>query len=327
VGDRNETGQVWECTGLFPLGVEGSARRSALGARRDKDRSVPSRAPSTEHRAPRRSRSRYLLILSPVPLRQALFCLGSYADGRFTPEEWGVLDTGGHFYAPQTLLDAQGRRVMFGWLWEGREAGEERFDAAGVGDGGRAPGAQRAAGWAGVQSLPRVVSLRPDGALGMEPLPELAALRGRHRRFADLALSPADTVLSDVEGDCLELIVELEVGDAREVGLAVRVSPGGEEETRILYEAGAGRLTVDRERSSQSPDVHRDAHGGPLTLAPGEPLRLRVFLDRSVVEVYANGRACLTSRIYPSRPDSLGIALFAREGNARARSVDVWEVR
>jgi beta-fructofuranosidase len=274
VGDRNETGQVWECPGLFPLG------------------------------------NRYLLIFSPVPLRQSLYFLGSYANGRFTPDEGDALDWGGHFYAPQTLLDAQGRRVMFGWLWEGREEA-----------------AQREAGWAGVQSLPRVLALRPDGALGIEPLPELGALRGRHIRFEDLALSSAAAVLPDVEGDCLELIVEVEVGDAREVVLAVRVSPGGEEETRIVYDLAARRLTVDRERSSLSPDVHRDAHGGLLSLARGEPLRLHVFLDRSVVEVYANGWACLTSRIYPSRPDSLGVSLFARGGSARARSVDAWEVR
>lgn len=105
----------------------------------------------------------------------------------------------------------------------------------------------------------------------------------------------------------------------------MRVSPGGEEATRIVYDAGSGRLIVDRERSSKSADVHRDPYGGPLTLAPGEPLRLHVFLDRSVVEIYANGRACLTSRIYPTRPDSLGVSLFARGGSARARSVDVWE--
>ncbi len=50
----------------------------------------------------------------------------------------------------------------------------------------------------------------------------------------------------------------------------------------------------------------------PLPLAPGDRLQLRVFVDHSVLEVFANGRACLTTRIYPTRPDSLGIGLEAR---------------
>ena len=48
--------------------------------------------------------------------------------------------------------------------------------------------------------------------------------------------------------------------------------------------------------------------------------------DRSVVEVYANGRVCVTSRAYPSRADSLGVALFAEGGAAEARVVDAWEI-
>jgi beta-fructofuranosidase len=53
---------------------------------------------------------------------------------------------------------------------------------------------------------------------------------------------------------------------------------------------------------------------------------LHVFLDRSIVEVYANERACLTARIYPSRTDSLGVNLFSRDGSARVRALDVWEL-
>ncbi len=43
-------------------------------------------------------------------------------------------------------------------------------------------------------------------------------------------------------------------------------------------------------------------------------------------EVFANGRACITERIYPSRADSLGIDLFARGGSARLTAIDIWEV-
>ena len=66
---------------------------------------------------------------------------------------------------------------------------------------------------------------------------------------------------------------------------------------------------------------------GPLRLGEDEPLRLRVFIDRSVIEVFANGRQCLTLRAYPQREDSRGISVFARGGEAKLASLDVWQMR
>jgi len=57
-----------------------------------------------------------------------------------------------------------------------------------------------------------------------------------------------------------------------------------------------------------------------------EPVpELHIFLDRSVLEIFGNaGCTCLATRIYPHRPDALGISLFARCGAARLKSIDVW---
>jgi len=54
---------------------------------------------------------------------------------------------------------------------------------------------------------------------------------------------------------------------------------------------------------------------------------LHVFVDHSVIEVYANGSACLTTRVYPLRAESVGVELFARGGPAELRKLDVWEMR
>ncbi len=49
-------------------------------------------------------------------------------------------------------------------------------------------------------------------------------------------------------------------------------------------------------------------------------------MDRSIVEVFASGRLCLTRRIYPTRPDSLGIAVYAEGGPARLKLLEAWEM-
>ncbi len=276
--DSAWTGTMWECPQFFPLGDRHVLMVSVW------DRGV------THHTA---------------------YFVGSYVDHVFTPHLLRRFDLGADYYAPATLRDERGRRLIWGWSWEGR---------------GR--DAQRAAGWAGVMSLPRVLTLAPDGGLGVAPAPEIEALRGQHYRRTDIALTSASAdLLPEVRGECLEIAVEFDLGwgDATDLGLLVRCSPGREEYTRIAYERATGRLLVDRERASLDRSAHGGVHGGALALAPGEPLRLQVFLDRSIVEVYANGRACLTERIYPSRPDSLGIDLFAR-GGVIVTTLDVWEL-
>ena len=63
-----------------------------------------------------------------------------------------------------------------------------------------------------------------------------------------------------------------------------------------------------------------------MELERGELLRLHVCVDRSVLEVFVNGRLCMTSRIFPTRPDSTGVGLLAAGGSATLRSMDVWSM-
>ena len=124
-------------------------------------------------------------------------------------------------------------------------------------------------------------------------------------------------VVPDVSGDTLELLVELAPAREGLCGIVVRRSPDGSEQTQITYDAALRQLIVDRTHASLDPATDRNLHVAPLTLGPDEPLRLHIFLDRSVLEVFANERVSITSRIYPTRADSLGVALLAERGDAR----------
>ena len=137
----------------------------------------------------------------------------------------------------------------------------------------------------------------------------------------------SSSFLSGEQGDCLEIIVEFDPGDAEKFGLKLRCSPNRAEETLISYSRVEGKMEIVRERSSLSPEVLRSTNSGSLHLASNESLRLHLFLDRSVIEVFANNRLCMTSRIYPSRTDSLDIDLFAQGGTAKLKLMRIWEVK
>ena len=62
-------------------------------------------------------------------------------------------------------------------------------------------------------------------------------------------------------------------------------------------------------------------------MAEDEPLKLRVFVDRSVVEVFVNGRQCVAARVYPERRDSLGVSLRAQGKDAKLTSLNAWQMK
>jgi beta-fructofuranosidase len=271
--DPASSGEMWECPDFFPLA------------------------------------DKYALIVSTQGA--VIYSVGRYVNQYFHPEVQGKADLGDSYYAARSMVDEKGRRILWGWIREGRS------DTA-----------QRAAGWSGVMSLPRVLTFGHAGTLGMAPAPEIEALRGKHHRFEGLPIVPGSfSLLKSVRGDSLEIQTEFEPGASEAVGLTVRSAPDGKEQTSITYNRTTGNLLLEREHSSLSPEVDRGSQAGPFALAEDETLKLRVFLDASVIEIFANDRACLTSRIYPSRPDSLGIGMFARGGNARLKALNVWEMR
>ena len=198
-------------------------------------------------------------------------------------------------------------------------------------------------GWDGIMSLVRLLTLSDDGTVAIEPVHTVEALRHGQRHVGETAM-PAnrELVLEGIGGNAIELAAEIEPQDAREVSVNVLRSDDGEELTSIrFYRRGhmatpghsmrgdrMDAVAIDTSRSSLLPDVMaRPEEVAPFKLHEGEPLRLRVFIDKSVVEVFANGRQCLALRVYPGREDSVGVSVRAQGSDAVLRSLDAWQMK
>ena len=128
--------------------------------------------------------------------------------------------------------------------------------------------------------------------------------------------------------------------------MKVRCSTDGREETVILYDRAAKKLVLDMSKSTLRNDVVYSQPPfnayfkprasdvkpalktveAPLELHEGEMLDLRLFLDKPMLEVFANGRQCVTQQIFPESRDALGVRLFARGGTATLHSGDAWDM-
>ncbi len=238
------------------------------------------------------------------------YYLGQWKNEQFHPEfheKMSWVDNA--FFAPESLEDDQGRRIMWAWLLDG-PLGETRKDF----------------GWSGVMSIPRVLSLGDDGMLRMRPPEELDRLRYNGQKLENLAIEADKGMeLKYIAGDCIEIDLEMSGDGAKRYGLKVCCSADGEEQTLVYYDTETKKLSIDTRKSSLGGGP-KSIEAGPLELKPGEPLKLRVYVDKSVVEVFANGRQAVMRRIYPTRKDSLGVVLYSEGGPSKVTTLEAWDM-
>jgi beta-fructofuranosidase len=142
----------------------------------------------------------------------------------------------------------------------------------------------------------------------------------------------------------MELQISIDPQQAPECGVKVRCSPDGAEETAITYVPARKLLRIQMDKSSlnqtakprtyamtfmlpqgaENPEV--SAQEAPFELKPKELLKLDIYLDHSIVEVFANGRQCVTQRIWPTRTDSDRVSFFSRGSAAKVKSLVAWDM-
>jgi len=235
-----------------------------------------------------------------------------YAHGRFNH---GAVSPGG-VHAPSATADGKGGVINILNINDGRHSDD----------------------WDQLMSLPQRLTLGPDSLLRIEPVEAVASLRTEHQHVGETIL-PAneEVVLEAITGNTLEIDTEIDPQESRWVQLDVLRSPNAEEKTSITFYNYDRKLSIwyytkgvvclDGSRSSTLPDVWLRPPERAVMERKGEPLRLRVFVDRSVVEVFVNAKLYLAMRVYPGRADSVGVSIRAQGQDAVLNRLDAWRMK
>ncbi len=198
----------------------------------------------------------------------------------YDPESHTMKNFTGHFVVCMSVLDQRDRRICLG------------LAPSGI-------------------SLPRILSLRPDGRLAQRPIPELAKLRREHYGSPEFDLRDESRRIREIGGDLIEIKVEFEPGTAAEFGLKVRCSQDGSRFVRVACDGEYLEVQGDKT---------------PAELMEGEQtLRLHVFIDQNIMEVFANDWVVYTESMSGPTTD-LGIEVFSDGGATTIKSLDIWKL-
>jgi sucrose-6-phosphate hydrolase SacC (GH32 family) len=220
------------------------------------------------------------------------YSVGNFDGAKFTPETGQLpCDQGANFYATQSWGDIPshpGRRVQIAWMRDGKYP-DMPFNQQ--------------------LSFPCDLTLRsfPDGLrICRLPVKEIESLYEKKHAWKDKTVEPGENLLKDVSGGLFDVQLQVDLAGARKFGVNCR----GE---AVTYSAEKERLTcLGREAKV-------DAVNGQVTL--------RILVDRTSIEVFANdGKVSMSSCSLPD-PQQAGLELFSDGGRPKILFMTVYELK
>ncbi|KAK3220998.1 hypothetical protein Dsin_014968 [Dipteronia sinensis] len=323
---------MWECVDFYPVAINGS-----IGLDTSDD------GPGIKH----------VLKASLDNTKLDYYALGTYNPviDKWTPdnpeEDVGIglrLDYG-RYYASKSFYDQyKKRRILWGWI---NETDTESDDLE--------------KGWASVQTIPRTVLF--DNKTGTNirqwPVQEIESLRQTSTHFENVLIEPGSVVPLDIgTATQLDIFAEfetelLESGGEEEgyscSGGAVNRSTMGPFGLLVIADDSLSELTpvffrptnttngtldtyfcADETRSTLAPEVLKHIYGSKVPVLEGEKYSMRVLVDHSIVESFAQGgRTVITSRIYPTEAiyGSAKLFLFNNATGVNVKAtLQIWQM-
>lgn len=227
------------------------------------------------------------------------------------------LDYGKDHYATVTWSDApDGRRVALGWMSNWQYAAD-------------VPTMQ----FRSANTLPREMGLfrAPDGEVyaSSAPSPELDALRGKLAakvKKTTVGRKARSFALPSENGGICEILMDIEASKAKTVNIVFSNSQG--EKVVMQYDPAAATLSFDRTQSG----ITDFSEGFPaVTVTPTHEasgrIALRIFVDRSSMEVFGNdGEFVMTNLVFPRTPYT-ALSVSAEGGNAKVENLRIYSLK
>lgn len=269
---HNQYGLMWECPDYFPL----DGKHVLLVSPQDMD----------------------AIGLEFHPGNANVCLIGNYDRKlhHLNRESVQAIDYGLDFYAPQTLLAQDGRRVMIAWMqnWETSSCKPRELP------------------FFGQMTIPRELSVC-NGRLYQTPVRELENYRGVKIDYHNVLIK-GETNLRGINGRCLDMTVTVRPGNENNMYRWFRlyVAKDGEHFTFMRYRPDTGTIKVDRTHSGFPHDIV-NVREFPVNLKDGA-LKLRVIMDRYSMELFVNdGEQAASFVLYtPAKAESIS---FSSDGS------------
>ncbi|MBQ9301935.1 glycoside hydrolase family 32 protein [Butyrivibrio sp.] len=215
-------------------------------------------------------------------------------NGDYCEENFQAIDYGIDFYAPQTILAADGRRIMIGWMQNWDTCGIRRDDFP----------------WFGQMSFPREIWLE-NNKLMQKPAREIENYYGKRISRQNVLISDSAS-LSSIEGRCIDMTVKVRptADDLSYKKFEIRFADNGKAFSTIEYDPEMNIVKIDRKHSGSRRAI---VHQRRCKVANNKgQITLRLVLDRYSMELFINDGEQAMSMVILTDVKAEGISFKAQ---------------
>lgn len=243
-----------------------------------------------------------------VSVNGTAYAIGDFDGLCFTPGRWHALDNSNTFYAPNTFLDNNRRRIIIGWVLT------------------RGNGT-----WNGCFSLPRVVHVRPDETLEMRPIPELSSLRDIHIHRNTISLSPNSSEPL-ITGKDASAIMETRALECQFYITCVMQNDGTASippfDIQVYKFAEKYDIVGCFGYEPEDSLLFLGPKSAPFKLEAGEQeIDVHIFIDRKVVEIFVNDRWALTHALDIAPDTPVTFLVSSLDVPVEINVIDCWSLK
>lgn len=277
---RGEWGYMWECPDFYPVG------------------------------------DKYVLMFSPMGAgqRTSVYLVGDfdYETGKFNYHISGEIDWGFDFYAPQSFLSEDGRRIIVGWAnaWDWMPFWKDW-------------GPTYKEGWCGFYNTPREVQLAEDNTLRFVPVRELHALREDEKVIKDVALMEK-TEISPLDGTAFELLMEVDLTKTTADKICLELRSDGKKSAVLTCDLKKQEMELDR---SNSDGWSAGKTKSNLLLKNKENMKFHIYVDKSSIEIftddYQTNHSC---NVFAGERQNKNY-VYAVNGEVYIKELHVWSLK
>ena len=210
-----------------------------------------------------------------------------------------AIDYGIDFYAPETILSPDGRRIMIGWM--------QNWDTCNL--------HTKSIPWFGQMSIPRELHMK-DGILYQTPIKEVESLRVNTVTYHDVSIENGSITLDGIHGRMADITLELHAEDPKAMyqRFAMRFAQNDLYRTGVSFRPFESTLKVDRKFSGSRRAIINQRRA--LVNHNRGSLKLRILLDRFSAEIFINDGEKVMSLVINTDLSAQGISFFA-DGSVR----------
>ena len=260
---------------------------------------------------------KYVLFISPhgMNYRKSIYLVGDfdYITGKFFWHNYGEIDWGMDYYAPQIITNERGEKISIGWMnsWDWMPWSDGKYFTTEM-------------GWCGGMSLPRKIWLDDENRLCSKPVEEMKVLRDNKCVWEEIEIEDNTFEIETKDNRHLEMKIIIDI--QKNTADQIKMTLGNKDSyyIEVIVDVKKAELIFNRNNDLQKKAGIRKCN---LKSVTQEKMELHIYLDSSSIEIFSDDYVTAMTNTFYLPENEKSFTIEALNGKTLFTQITTWNMK